>query len=220
VREAAKTATPQGRAKAHAALTQRVAEKLITKAGGIFLGEKQLKALGVIDQNVTIPPIPEKFSRAFLNAAHPLRGGRIKEHIILGFDPKTGAWYCFEKSIVPGSLGTDGRGLSGPEQDKLLLDENGEPKSVGEMQYSSPIDYRPIKNVLDNVIRWQLKNGAKVESLPFYGIWGRTDDRQNAHRFTPCRMVLGESGLSGSQVSVSFLAGDASKFVGLLADWN
>jgi hypothetical protein len=123
-------------------------------------------------------------------------------------------WYCFEKSIVPGSLGTDGRGLSGRAQDKLLLDE----KIVGEMKYSSPTDYRPIKNVLDNVIRLQLNNGAKVEDLPFYGIYGRTADTQNADR--GCRVLLGFSGPHGSFVDGFFSADFAYYHVGLLAGWN
>jgi hypothetical protein len=218
VADAAPTAAPHTRAKAQAALTQGIADNLITNAGGIFLGEKQLKALGVIDKNLAIPPIPEKFSREFLNATHPIRGGKIAEHIILGFDPNTNAWYCFEKSIVPGSLGTDGRGLSGREQDKVLLDENGQPKIVGEMKYSSPTDYRPIKNVLDNVIRLQLNNGANVEDLPFYGIYGRTADTQNAGR--GCRVLLGDSDQHGSDVYGSFSAVHASNDVGLLAGWN
>ena len=219
VQQAAQTATPSGRAKAQAALTQGIAENLIENAGGIFLGEKQLKALGVLDENATIPPIPEKFSRAFLNATHPIREGKIAAHIILGFDPDTNAWYCFEKSIVPGSLGEDGRGLSGPEQDKLLLDQNGQPKIVGEMKYSSPTDYRPIKNVLDNVIRLQLNNGAKVEDLPFYGIYGRTADTQNADR--GCRVLLGCSARNGSNVYPLYFSPDyAADDVGLLAGWN
>ena len=218
VKEVAQTATQSGRAKANAAITQGIAEKLITNAGGIFLGEKQLKELGLLDKNATIPPVPEKFSREFLNATHPIRGGKIAEHIILGFDPNTNAWYCFEKSIVPGSLGTDGRGLSGREQDKLLLDEKGQPKIVGEMKYSSPTDYRPIKNVLDNVIRLQLNNGAKVEDLPFYCIYGRTADTQNADR--GCRVLLGNSNQNGSNVNNNYSADNANNNVGLLAGWN
>jgi len=219
VKEAAMTAAPNGLAKAQAALTQVVAERVITKAGGIFLGEKQLKKLGEIDKDATIPPIPKRFSRAFLNAAHPLRGGRIKEHIILGFDTETKLWYCFEKSIVPGSLGEDGEGLSGPEQDKLLLDENGQPRMVGEMKYRSPTDSRPIKNVLDDAIRLQVNNGVEVEDLPFYDIWGRTADRKNADR--GCRVSLGHSNQDGSWHGYSSYSAAGAYFdVGLLAGWN
>jgi hypothetical protein len=218
VKEAAKTATPSGRAKAQAALKQGVTEKLITKAGGIFLGESQLKELGVIGKNATIPPIPEKFSKEFLSAEHPVRGGEIAKHIILGFDPATNAWYCFEKSIVPGSLGKNGGGLPGSEQDKLLLDENGRPKIVGEMKYSSPTDFRPIENVLNNVIQLQCKNGAKEKDLPFYIIWGRTADTQNADR--GCRVLLGYSFQRGSDVHNFYSAAYALGNVGLLAGWN
>jgi hypothetical protein len=218
VAKAAPTAAPHTRAKAQAALTQGIAEKLIEKAGGIFLGEKQLKALGVIDENATIPPIPEKFSKAFLNAAHPLREGKIAAHIILGLDLATNAWYCFEKSIVPGSLGKNGSGLSGREQDQLLLDENGQPKIVGEMKYSSPTDSRPIGNVLDNVIKLHLDNGVNVDDLPFYGIFGRTADTQNADR--GCRGLLGGSSQDGSRVLNGYPAGNAYDDVGLIAGWN
>lgn len=177
-----------------------------------------MRELGVIAKDATIPPIPEKFSKAFLNAAHPLREGKIAAHIILGFDPDTNAWYCFEKSIVPGSLGKEERGLSGPEQDKLILGKNSQPYTVGETKYSSPTDYRPIKNVLDNVIRLQLNNGAEVEDLPFDGIYGRTADTQNAVR--GCRVLLGRSDRFGSVVCNHCSAVRASSAVGLLAGWN
>jgi hypothetical protein len=218
VAKAAPTAGAQKRTKAQAALSQGVAETLISKAGGIFLGEKQLKELGVIDKGVTVPPVPQKFSRAFLNANHPLRGGKMAAHIILGFDPKTREWYCFEKSIVPGSLGTDGRGLSGPKQDNLLLDEHRKPKTVQGMKYTSPTDYHPIKRVLDNVIKLQRKQGVAVGDLPFYRVWGRTSDTENAGR--GCRVLLGASDRHGSFVYGHFSAAYADGHIGLLAGWN
>ena len=218
VGEAAPTAGSSKRSKAQAALNQGVAERLISKAGGIFLGEKQLKELGVIGKNVTVPPIPEKFSRAFLNARHPLRDGKMAAHIILGFDPDTKQWYCFEKSIVPGSLGQDGRGLSGPEQDELLLDDNKQPRTVQNLRYTSPTDYRPIKRVLDDVIKLQLRNSVQVRDLPFYGVLGRTADEANAGR--GCRVLLGRSHRDGSNVNGRYSADYAYNDVGLLAGWN
>jgi len=216
--EAAPTASAPKRAKAQAALNQGVAEKLISKAGGIFLGEEQLKELGIIGKGAIVPPVPQKFSKAFLAANHPVRGGKMAAHIILGFDPKTREWYCFEKSIVPGSLGTDGRGLSGPKQDDLLLDEKRKPKTVQGMKYTSPTDYHPIKSVLDNVIKLQLKHGVAVGNLPFYGVWGRTSDTENADR--GCRVLLGLSNRDGSVVYNFFSAVFAVDGVGLLAGWN
>jgi hypothetical protein len=216
--EAAPTARALKRAKARAALNQGVAEKLISKAGGIFLGEEQLKELGVIGKGVTVPPVPQKFSAAFLNANHPLRGGRVAEHIILGFDPKTNEWYCFEKSVVPGSLGTDGSVRSGPKQDDLLLDRNRNPKTIQGMKYTSPTDYHPIRRVLDNVIKLQLKHGVGVENLPFHGVWGRTSDTENADR--GCRVLLGDSRRAGSRVHYVGSADRAFSDAGLLAGWT
>lgn len=219
VAAAAPAAASEKRTKAHVVLQQGVAEKLITKAGGIFIGERQLRELGLIEHSVTIPPVPEKFLKSFLTAAHPLRGGKMAEHIILGYEPKTKAWYCFEKSIVPGSLGAKGRRLSGPEQDKLLLDEHGQPKIVEGMKYTSPTDCRPIKDVLDSALHLLRTNGVTDdERLPFYGVYGRTADTQNAA--CGCRVLLGNSPRHGSCVNRSFSADYAFSDVGLLAGWS
>lgn len=217
VAEAAPTAAPAVRAQAHAELTQAVAAQLIEEAGGIFLGEKQLKELRVLPQFLSIAPIPEKFSKAFLNAKHPVRGGRIAEHIILGFDPEIGQWYCFEKSIVPGSLGKKGRGLSSFRQVNLLLDKKDKPYTVEGMKYSSPEDYRPIKGVLDNVIKLQLNNGVKEKDLPFYGNFGRTADIHRAA--SGCAVIL-SCDRCGSIVHFDCSLFDAYLNVGLLAGWN
>jgi hypothetical protein len=218
ISQAAPIAGAPRRAAAKSVLKQGVAEKLILNAGGIFLGEEQLKELGVISKGVTLPQVPEYFSKEFLNAPHSRCSGRIAEHIILGFNPTTNNWYCFEKSIVPGSLGTDGQGLSGPWQDELLRGGTGYSRTVGRMGYTSPTDYRPIKSVLDNVIQLQLNHGVAVQDLPFYGVYGRTADTQNAVR--GCRVLLGYSCKYGSDVRRDCSADNASSDVGLLAGWN
>jgi hypothetical protein len=219
ISQAAQTAGASRRANANSVLRQGVAEKLILNAGGIFLGEKQLKELGVISIGVTLPPVPDQFSEAFLNAPHPLRGGRIAEHIILGFDPTTKNWYCFEKSIVPRSVDAKtGIGMCGLRQGHLLQDDHGHPETVGRMEYTSPRDYRPIKSVLDNVIKLQLKAGEKYYRLPFHRVYGRTADKQNADR--GCRVLLGYSDLYGSNVYCDCPANSQRYNVGLLAGWN
>jgi hypothetical protein len=86
------------------------------------------------------------------------------------------------------------------------------------MAYTSPTDYRPRKSVLDNVIKLQLNAGVAVQNLPFYGVYGRTADTQNADR--GCRVLLGFSFRLGSRVDSADSAGIAYDFVGLLAGWN
>ena len=218
ISQAAPIAGAPRRAAAKSVLKQGVAEKLILNAGGIFLGEKKLKELGVISKGVTLPPVPEYFSKEFLNAPHSRRSGKIAAHIILGFNTTTNNWYCFEKSIVPGSLGADGKGLSGPRQDELLRDGTGYSRTVRGMAYTSPTDYRPIKSVLDNVVKLLLNAGVAVQDLPFYGVFGRTADTQNARR--GCRVLLGYSIQDGSSVLSDYSAGYARLNVGLLAGWN
>jgi hypothetical protein len=218
ISQAAPSAAAQRRAAANSVIRQGVAIRLILKAGGIFLGEKELKELGVIREGVTVPPVPNYFSRAFLNADHPVRGGKIAAHIILGFDPSTNHWCCFEKSIVPGSLGADGKGLSGSQQDELLLDGQGAPRIVLGMAYTSPVDYRPLKRVLDNVISLQHRAGVKVRDLPFYDVYGRTADTRNAS--PNCRVLLGDSCNFGSRDHVNCFVHHARSDIGLLAGWN
>ena len=129
--------------------TQEDTRALITKAGGIFIGKEELVKLGKLDPDAVIPEIPAKYSQAFLESTHPLRGGSIASRIIFAFDPQSNQWHTVDRGeggksdIVPGSLakyaaaffrisrsslrslfsifrGKDGLGLSGEKQDELL----------------------------------------------------------------------------------------------------
>lgn len=188
-------------------------QALITHAGGIFIGKDELVKLGKLSADAQIPEIPTKYSQAFLNATHPIRGGTIASHAILGFDIETNQWYCIEKSIVPES-----RSLSGSKQDKLLQNKDGSQIEVEGVKVSSPKDSKPIERVLDNVIALHLKDGKSIEEAPFRGVWARTGDTDRALR--GCRVLLGHSYEDGSLVINVYDAVNAYFNVGLLAGWN
>jgi hypothetical protein len=173
--------------------------------GVVIVGEQEAAKAGV--------SIPAKYSQAFLNATHPIRGGTIASHAILGFDIETNQWYCIEKSIVPES-----RNLSGIKQDKLLQNKEGSQIEVEGVKISSPKDSKPIERLLNNVIALHLKDGKSIEEAPFRGIWGRTADTDRA--FTGCRILLGFSDEFGSRVDGPAHSDYAGRNVGLLACWN
>lgn len=204
--------------------TQSVSEeaeirRIITDAGGIFIGKEELVKLGKLSADIEIPAMPEWISAKFLQSEHELRGGTIASHVIVGFDTESQKWLCIDRGnggksdIVPGSLGPDGCGLSGSKQDKLIRHISMEGAGL-----SSPDDNRPVKRILDNAIALHMSEGKSAESLPFAGIWGRTADTDRAA--AGCRVLLGHSYEHGTHVRVHSHSGDANYYVGLLACWN
>jgi len=207
------------------ALTQEKTRALITKAGGIFIGKDELLKLGndKLAPDAVIPEIHAKYSQAFLESTHPLRGGSIASHIILGFDPETNKWYTADRGeggqsdIVPGSLGKDGKGLSGDKQDELLKKDGAQIKVEG-AEISTHKDSLPIERILDNAVALHLAAGKPLDTAPFYGIWGRSGDTQNAA--SGCRRLLGLSRRNGVRANANCHSDNAFSYVGLIAGWN
>jgi hypothetical protein len=205
-----------------ASLSHGDARDLITKAGGIFIGKDELVNLGKLAPDAVLPEIPAKYSQAFLESTHPLREGTIASHIILGFDPETNQWNTIDRGeggqsdIVPGSLGKDGKGLRGDKQDELLK-KDGAQIIVEGAEISTHKDSLPIERTLDNAVALHLAAGKSIETAPFYGIWGRTGDTQNAA--SGRRRLLGRSHLRGVDAYGLYPGALAFADVGLLAGW-
>jgi hypothetical protein len=187
--------------------TENVTESLIKSAGGIFIGEQHLLKLGIIKPGTTVPPIPPIWSLKFLNATNPLRREAVAKQIIFGYDPESQKWHCFEKSIIPGSLGREDRGMTGMEQDRLLFDSAHRPRMIEGLWYTSPSDHRPIVRVLNNAIKILLQEGKRPKELPFFNEWGRTADVKNADAH--CRVLIGYPCREGVLVSKGCRASNA-----------
>ena len=179
--------------------------------GGVVIGKKELIDLGVIDANTDVPQIPEEFSLKFLMSEHPLRGGQISAHVMLGYDPYTQRWYCFDKSVAPGSLN-----LSGDDQDKLLLNSDGTRLTVEGLVAASPTDSLLFRRILDSVIAKRIQDRDSKDP-PFLNVAGRTADTVNASK--GCRVLVGfywdEMTVTGNY----FPANKASEDVGLVVEW-
>lgn len=206
-----------------AVLTQDAARVLITKAGGIFIGKEELVRLGELDTDAVVPEIPAKYSKAFLEAAHPFRSETIASHITLAFDRESNAWHSIDRGeggksdIVPGSLGNEGRGLIGTRQDRLLT-KNGAQIKVEGVVISPHEDSFPIERILNNAVALHLAAGKPIDTAPLRGIFGRTGDFR---RGTPgCRIVLGCPDEGSVRVLDSFHSLVIDSDVGLLAGWN
>jgi len=203
--------------------TEEKTRTLITKAGGIFIGKDELVNLGKLAPDAVLPEIHAKYSQAFLESTHPLRGGSIASHIILVFDPETNKWYTADRGeggksdIVPGSLGKDGKGLSGDKQDELLKKDGAQIKVEG-AEISTHKDSLPIERILDNAVALHLAAGKPLDTAPFYGIWGRSGDTQKAA--SGCRRLLGHSLQVGVRAYGRYHGDFAINNVGLLAGWN
>jgi hypothetical protein len=205
------------------ALTQEETRALITKAGGIFIGKEELIKLEKLAPDAVIPEIPAKYSQAFLESTHPLRGGSIASRIIIAFDPQSNQWHTVDRGeggksdIVPGSLGKDGRGLSGDKQDELLKKDGAQIKVEG-VEISPHKDSSPIERILDNAVALHLAADKSIDTAPFRDIYGRTGDTQRGA--SGCRVLLGHSHGNGVDVYVGYHSDDANDGVGLLAGWN
>jgi hypothetical protein len=215
-------------------LSQEVTRDLITKAGGIFIGKEELVKLGKLAPDAVLPEIPAKYSQAFLESKHPLRERTLESkdplrertiasHIILGFDPETNQWHTIDRGeggqsdIVPGSFGKDGKGLSGDKQDELLKKDSTQIKVEG-VEISTHKDSLPIERMLDSAVALHFAAGKSIETAPFYGIWGRTGDTQNAA--SGCRRLLGNSYQNGVYAVDYYHSDNANYLVGLIAGWN
>ncbi len=179
--------------------TESSTETLITSAGGIFVGERQLRKLGIITPGTSVSAIPRVWSEKFLTATNPLRREPVAKNIIFGYDPETQKLYCFEKSLVPGSISKEGNGMPGPEQDKLLLDSSRKARLIEGLMYTSPADHRPILRVLNSSIKVLCSTGTSPKHLPFFGEWGRTADVVNAD--PQCRVLVGFTSRDGALIS-------------------
>ena len=84
---------------------ERTVRDMIVQGGGIFIGKEELVRLQRLAPDAMVPEIPEKFSTTFLSARHPFHHGAMANHVILGFDADTDSWYCFERHIIPNSIG-------------------------------------------------------------------------------------------------------------------
>jgi len=206
-----------------AGLAQEDTRALITKAGGIFIGKEELVKLGKLAPDAVIPEIPAKYSQAFLESKHPLRDKTIASHIILGFDPESNQWHTVDRGeggksdIVPGSLGKEGRGLSGDKQDELLKKDGAQIKVEG-AEISPLKDSSPIERILDNAVALHLAAYKSIDTAPLRGIWGRAGDTQRGA--SGCRVLLGNSDEGGVSVGGN-CPSDLDDFsVGLLAGWN
>ena len=193
---------------------------LILEAGGIFVGRDELLRLGQLIPNAQVPEIPARYCETFLSALHPLRGGTVASHVILAFDPKSNQWGCIDRGeggrsdIVPGSLGRDGAGLRGFEQDNLIANV-----SVEGCRLESPTDSKLVGRILGSAVALHLKDGKSIEDAPFRGVWGRTADTKDA--VWGCRIILGPSNKDGPDVmDDNYHSEDTHSDVGLLAIWS
>lgn len=188
----------------------------IRQAGGIFLGEKELEFMRA---KAEVPPVPKQFNVQFFNSKHPLRDGTIAGHCIVGFDRFSSQWRCFERTVVPGSLN-----LSGPEQDKLLLNVDGSSIEVEGVQISSPTDNRPIRSILDTLIAFlasvSLSTGRLFEEqhdIPFHNVLARTADPRAEQ---DCTICLGLADWMGVHLHQFVRRTAAIPDLGLLAEWK
>lgn len=195
---------------------------LITQAGGIFIGKDELVRLDAVSAGAAIPDLPQGIE-AFLNAKHPLRDGSIASHVILAFVPECGEWVCIDRGsggrsdVVPGSLGSDLKGLPGDKQDRLLKPD-GLPIQVLGASISSPPEYGPIFKALNFARALHFHMDRPLREAPFFDIYGRTADTAEEDR--DCRIVVGRADAFGIFAQGRFPSNSSSPNVGLLAYWN
>ena len=205
-------AQPQGTIETTASLNTEAIRSIITRAGGTFIGAPELMQLGQLPEGTEILPVPSCVSSEFLGAEHPIRGDLIATHIILGYDPETREWYCVEKSAVPNSFG-----LTGHEQDSLLLDADGAPLIVEGLPYESPRTFDAIHRVINNAIKLNQLQGGDIESGPFCRYWART-----AYSEKPgsARYMLGDLWALGTAITFIYPTDFRASDVGLMASWK
>lgn len=203
-------------AQAELTLTEEIARKILTEAGGIFVGRKELMRLGVVQKGASIPPIPPEFSRGFFEAQHPLREGQIAGHVILGYDPKTDRWYCFEKSVIEVSFSRAKRMV---RKDKMLSYKDGRQITRNGLQYSSPKDYRPIQRILNSLIKLHMRDGGIEEHLPFYDTCAITFDTIGSY-FNCCVTISVIDGKGSHAGPYALLMPELCDTVGLLPSWE
>ncbi len=197
--------------------------QLVTEAGGVFIGKEELIRLGKATAETNVPALPEGIE-AFLKETHPIRGHKIASHVILAFDQVTKEWVCVDRGsggksdIVPGSLGKEGLGMGGAQQDRLLK-LNGAAITVKGAVIESPTNSCPDERAINLATACHLQAGNFIDDIPFGHIWGRTADTRRSA--AGCRLLLGfssEGGLCGYVLSHSVYADPC--YVGLLASWN
>jgi hypothetical protein len=182
---------------------------LVTQAGGIFLE-------GEVGPDIALP---KKLTKEFLDSADPKRGNKIAAHVIIGFDNETKKWYCISRGnggmsdVLPGSLG-----MTGVQHDQLFRNSDNSDIVVKGLKLDSPKDYAPYKRLLDRAVTAHLETGGKLETAPFYGVWGRTNDTE--HGAAGCRVLLGYADECGVLVRAGYLSFIALSGVGAFAVWN
>ena len=139
--------------------------ELFDGSKGFFFGSKELRL------NKEIPRIP--YTIKDLTSPHPLHSDcKIMDVCALGFDEETNEWHLVEFNAMPGSTGSDGKGLSASEQDKLL----NKLEMVGNMKAESPTYYEPARRIIQRVVDAQITSGVEDKKLALAMIKARTWD--------------------------------------------
>ncbi len=185
---------------------------LIKAVGGGFLGKEELVRARLLDREVQLPPIPDKYSVDFLASSHPLRSGPIARHTILAFDPESNEWHLLENSAAPKSFN-----LRGDLQDRSAL-KGGRPVVVNGVTLTSPDDFRPAKRIMDLLVREYVRSRDDLKDIPFARVWLRTADTARAE--PGCRVIIGDAWEDGAKIETTFRSVNKDPAVGLLLHWK
>lgn len=186
---------------------------IVEEAGGFFVGTLELAKLGKSLPIGSIPELPAAIDERFLMAEHPLHGGPVASHLVIGLDMASRKWVCFESNFVPRSFNRSF------EHQCEMLQSEGEYRRLFGMELKPPSSSEAICQVLNDALRLPanlpvrkifVNRDAKLRDF------GRTEERYKCTTDSHWMIVVKDDGKAYRERAIN----SRMALAGLIASWE